>query len=168
MLNFRTDFSARESFEQQDAATGQTPNVGSVCVSIVQHSAERRTVSTYVKEVVSEDDAKGFARKIVTYAKGERQTEEKLALRTDVHFAYARNKGDARFHHTFHRDIFSLYKHGKVVHAFAAWHEGKVIPGCSNYENEDGEKWAEADFPPLLPALEVARGFTDGAITQYQ
>ena len=32
LLNFRTDFSARESYEQQDAATGQKPNVGSVCV----------------------------------------------------------------------------------------------------------------------------------------
>ena len=30
LLNFRTDFSARESYEQQDAATGQKPNVGSV------------------------------------------------------------------------------------------------------------------------------------------
>ena len=68
-LNFRTDFSARESYEQQDAATGQKPNVGSVCISIVQHSPERRTVSTYLKEVVSEDDAKGFARKVVTYSK---------------------------------------------------------------------------------------------------
>ena len=38
LTNFRTDFSARESYgfnEQQDAATGQKPNVGSVCVSIV-------------------------------------------------------------------------------------------------------------------------------------
>ena len=32
MLNFRTDFSARESYEQQDAATGQKPNVGSCCI----------------------------------------------------------------------------------------------------------------------------------------
>jgi hypothetical protein len=46
MLNFRTDFSARESYEQQDAATGQKPNVGSVCVSIVQHSPTTRKVST--------------------------------------------------------------------------------------------------------------------------
>jgi hypothetical protein len=51
MLNFRTDFSARESYEQQDAATGQKPNVGSVCISIVQHSPTTRTVTTYVKEV---------------------------------------------------------------------------------------------------------------------
>ena len=50
-VNFRTDFSARESYEQQDAATGQKPNVGSVCVSIVQHSPTKRMVSTYVKEV---------------------------------------------------------------------------------------------------------------------
>ena len=84
-------------------------------------------MTTYVKEVISEDDAKGFARKIVTYAKGERETEEKVTLRTDVHFAYARNKGDARFHHTFHQDIFSLYKKGKVMHAYAAWHDGKVL-----------------------------------------
>ena len=45
LLNFRTDFSARESYEQQDAATGQKPNVGSVCVSIVQHSPTRRSVT---------------------------------------------------------------------------------------------------------------------------
>jgi hypothetical protein len=112
--------------------------------------------------VVSEDDAKGFARKIVTYLKGVNQTEEKLTLRTDAHFAYARNKGDARFHHTFHQDIFALYKTGKVRHAFAAWHDGKVLPGCKNYANEDGDKWTEAEFPPLLPELEEARGFTDG------
>ena len=67
LVNCRTDFSARESYEQQDAATGQKPNVGSVCVSIVQHSPSSRKVSTYVKEVVSEVDAKGFARKVVTY-----------------------------------------------------------------------------------------------------
>eukprot|EP00966_Prymnesium_polylepis_P300056 6933925-Prymnesium_polylepis.1 len=65
------------------------------------HSPMKRSVTTYLKEVISEDDAKGFARKIVTYAKGVRETEEKVTLRTDVHFAYARNKGDARFHHTF-------------------------------------------------------------------
>ena len=47
--------------------------------------------------------------------------------------ATARNKGDARFHHAFHEDIISMYKTGKVKHAFAAWHEGKVLPGCSNY-----------------------------------
>jgi hypothetical protein len=126
-LNFRTDFSARESYEQQDAATGQKPNVGSVCVSIVQHSPTKRYVTTYVKEVISEDDAKGFARKIVTYAKGVHETEEKVTLRTDVHFGCARNKGDARFHHTFHQDIISLYKKGKVMHAYAAWHDGKVL-----------------------------------------
>ena len=95
VANFRTDFSARESCEQQDAATGQKPNVGSVCISIVQHSPTKLKVSTFTKEVVNEDDAKGFARKIVIYAKGETKTEEKLALRTDVHFGYARNKGDA-------------------------------------------------------------------------
>ena len=39
LLNFRTDFSARESYEQQDAATGQKPNVGSVCVSILSPAA---------------------------------------------------------------------------------------------------------------------------------
>ena len=44
-ITFRTDFSARESYEQQDSATGQKPNVGSVCVSIVQHSPTTRTVS---------------------------------------------------------------------------------------------------------------------------
>jgi hypothetical protein len=168
MLNCRTDFSARESYEQQDAATGQKPNVGSVCVSIVQHSPRKLWVSTYVKEVVDEDDAKGFARKIVTYAKGEIQTEEKVVLRTDVHFGYARNKGDARFHHTFHQDIISLYKTGKVRHAFASWHDGKVLPGCKNYAAEAGEKWTEADFPALLPELKEARGFTDGAPNQYQ
>ena len=108
MLNFRTDFSARESDEQQDAATGQKPNVGSVCISIVQHSPTQRSVTTFTKEVISEDDAKGFARKIVTYSKGVNMTEEKVVLRTDVHFGYARNKGDARFHHTFHQDIFSM------------------------------------------------------------
>ena len=47
-LNFRTDFSARESYEQQDAATGQKPNVGSVCVSIVQHSPTRSDAPTNV------------------------------------------------------------------------------------------------------------------------
>jgi hypothetical protein len=214
LLNFRTDFSARESYEQQDAATGQKPNVGSVCVSIVQHSPTTRTVSTYFKEVarniasataycyyllllfaattccyyllllltattyllprpsltstaitslaqvLDEEDVKGFARKVVTYSKGVKKTEEKLALRTDVHFAYARNKGDARFHHTFNQDIISLYKTGKVRHAFAAWYDGKVLPGCKNYTSEEGEKWT--DFPVLLPELEEARGFTDG------
>ena len=167
-LNFRTDFSARESYEQQDAATGQKPNVGSCCVSIVQHSPTLRTVSTYVKEVISEEDAKGFARKVVTYAKGQTTTEEKLALRTDVHFGYARNKGDARFHHTFHQDIISLYKKGKVQHAFAAWHDGKVLPGCKNYSDEPGDKWSEDNFPAELPDLEEARGFSDGAGNQYQ
>lgn len=136
--------------------------MGSVCVSIVQHSPARRSVTTYVKEVVSEEDAKGFARKIVTYAKGVRATEEKVVLRTDVHFGYARNKGDARFHHTFHQDIISMYKAGKVRHAFAAWHDGKVLPGCKNFDNEDGEKWTDASFSALLPNLERARGFTDG------
>ena len=166
--NARTDFSARESYEQQDSATGQKPNVGSVCVSIVQHSPSTRRVSTYVKEVISEDDSKGFARKVVTYAKGEHVTEEKVVLRTDVHFGYARNKGNARFHHTFHQDIISMYKTGKVRHAFASWHEGKVLPGCKNYANEPGEKWAEADFPALLPYLVALDIFTDGAIVQYQ
>ena len=77
--------------------------------------------------MISEDDAKGFARKIVTYANGVKAEEEKVTLRTDVHFGYARNKGDARFHHAFHEDIISMYKTGKVKHAFAAWHdhEGK-------------------------------------------
>ena len=121
-----------------------------------------------MKEVTDEDDAKGFARKIVTYAKGEMKTEEKITLRTDVHFGYARNKGDARFHHTFHQDIILLYKTGKVKHAFAAWHDRKVLPGCANYAHEEGEKWAEADFPPLLPELEEAVGYTDGAPPQYQ
>jgi len=162
----RTDFSARESCEQQDAATGQKPNVGSVCVSIVQHSPSKRTVSTFVKEVVDEDDAKGFARKIVTYAKGKTMTEDKVTLRTDVHFAYARNKGDARFHHTFHQDIIRLYKTGEVKHAFAAWHDGKVLPGCKNYEHEEGEKWDV--FEPLIPELVLARFFTDGAPYQCQ
>ena len=166
MLNFRTDFSARESYEQQDAATGQKPNVGSCCISIVQHSPTKRTVTTYVKEVVSEDDAKGFARKVVTYHKGVHETEDKIVLRTDVHFGYARNKGDARFHHPFHQDIISLYKTGKVLHAFAAWHEGKVLPGCKNYAQETGEKWSS--FAPLLPQLTMARGFSDGAGCQYQ
>ena len=167
LLNFRTDFSARESYEQQDASTGQKPNVGSVCVSIVQHSPATRTVSTFVKEVVSEDDAQGFARKVITVLKGIHKTEELLTLRTDVHFAYARNKGDARFHHTFHQDIISLYKYGKVVHAYASWHDGKVLPGCTIYAaTEAGEKWAE--FPALLPDLEDARGFSDGAPPQYQ
>ena len=78
----RTDFSARESFEQQDAATGQKPNVGSVCISIVQHSPKIRTVSTFTKEVISEDDAKGFARKVVSYAKGVKAEEEKVTLCT--------------------------------------------------------------------------------------
>ena len=108
MMNFRTDFSSRESYEQQDAATAQRPNVGSVCVSIVQHSPSKRTVTTYTKEVIDEDDAKGFARKVVTYSKREKTTEEKTVLRTDVHFGYARNKGNARFHHTFHQDIILL------------------------------------------------------------
>ena len=166
IANARTDFSARESYEQQDAATGQKPNVGSVCVSIVQHSPSHRMVTTFTKEVIDEDDAKGFARKIVTYAKGETTEEEKLVLRTDVHFAYARNKGDARFHHTFHQDIISLYKTGKVKHAFAAWHDGKVLPGCKNYEQEEGDKWTE--FTALLPLLELLRIFSDGAGAQYQ
>ena len=167
-LNVRTDFSARESYEQQDAATGQKPNVGSVCVSIVQHSPKMRNVSTYIKDVINEDDAKGFARKVVTYAKGVRAEEEKVTLRTDVHFGYARNKGDARFHHTFHQDILLMYKTGKVKHAFAAWHDAKVLPGCQNYEEEEGEKWDEADFPPLVPDLADAFIFTDGAPNQYQ
>ena len=134
----------------------------------MQHSPTLRTVSTYVKEVISEEDAKGFARKVVTYAKGQTTTEEKLALRTDVHFGYARNKGDARFHHTFHQDIISLYKKGKVQHAFAAWHDGKVLPGCKNYSDEPGDKWSEDNFPAELPDLEEARGFSDGAGNQYQ
>lgn len=116
--------------------------------------------------MISEDDAKGFARKIVTYANGVKAEEEKVTLCTDVHFGYARNKGDARFHHAFHEDIISMYKTGKVKHAFAAWHEGKVLPGCSNYANEEGDKWAEADFPPLLPDLEDVFIFTDGAPNQ--
>ena len=115
IANIRTDFSARESYEQQDAATGQRPNVGAVCVSIVQHSPTERRVKTYTKEVVSEDDAAGFARKVVAYAKGTNKEELKVTLRTDVHFGYARNKGNARFHHTFHQDIISLYKTGKVL-----------------------------------------------------
>ena len=168
ILNFRTDFSARESYEQQDSATGQRPNVGSVCVSIVQHSPTMRRVSTYTKEVINEEDAKGFARKVVTYAKGVNTIEDKVVLRTDVHYGYARNKGNARFHHTFHQDIFAMYKTGKVKHAFAAWHDGKVLPGCKNYANEEGEKLTEENFSPLLPDLEEAFGFTDGAIPQYQ
>ena len=64
--------------------------------------------------MLDEEDAKGFARKVVTYAKGKNETEDKVVLRTDVHFGYARNKGDARFHHTFHQDIIMLYKKGKV------------------------------------------------------
>ena len=162
LINFRTDFSARESYEQQDASTGQKPNVGSVCVSIVQHSASTRSVTTYTKEVLSEEDAKGFARKVITYDKGVRATEDKVVLQTDVHFGYARNKGDARFHHTFHQDIISMYKTGKVRHAFAAWHDGKVLPGCKNYDDEEGDKWTEAAFPAQLPDLNMARGFTDG------
>ena len=55
------------------------------------------------------------------------------------------------------------YKTGKVRHAYAAWHDGKVLPGCKNYANEEGDKWSEADFKPLLPRLEDAFGFTDGA-----
>ena len=55
----------------------------------------------------------------------------------------------------------------QVMHAFVAWHDGKVLPGCKNYTNETDEKWTEDDFPPLLPSLEEARGFTDGAIPQY-
>ena len=105
---------------------------------------------------------------MVTYAKGEKTTEDKVVLTTDVHFGYARNKGNARFHHSFHQDIIALYKTGKVLHAFAAWHDGKVLPSCKNYEHEEGEKWTEADFPALLPDLEDARGFTDGAFPQYQ
>ena len=42
------------------------------------------------------------------------------------------------------------------------------MPGCKNYEHEEGEKWTEEDFPALLPRLEKARGFTDGAPPQYQ
>ena len=118
------------------------------------------TAITSLAQVLDEEDVKGFARKVVTYSKGVKKTEEKLALRTDVHFAYARNKGDARFHHTFHQDIISLYKTGKVRHAFAAWYDGKVLSGCKNYTSEEGEKWT--DFPVLLPELEEARGFTDG------
>ena len=110
--------------------------------------------------MVDEEDAKGFARKVVTYAKGVTRTEEKLTLRTDVHFGYARNKGNARFHHTFHQDVMLLYKTGEVKHAFAAWYDGKVLPGCKNYANEEGEKWTE--FSPLLPKLEEANVFTDG------
>ena len=190
--NFRTDFSAREAYEMQDASTGQRPNVGAVCVSIVLHSPTKRTVKTYVKEVVSEEDANGYARWVVEVSKGEVTEEEKVALTTDVYFGYARNKGDGRFHHTFHQDILRLLKTGKartstqsahpaaplpsltaccaqqVKHAFAAWHDGKVLPGCKNYAKEPGEKWAEADFPPLLPLLVEAQGFTDGAPPQYQ
>ena len=80
IANIRTDFSARESYEQQDAATGQRPNVGAVCVSIVQHSPTERRVKTYTKEVVSEDDAAGFARKVVAYAKGTNKEELKVTL----------------------------------------------------------------------------------------
>ena len=54
------------------------------------------------------------------------------------------------------------------MHAFAAWHDGKVLPGCKNYANETGEKWTESSFQPLLPNMEEASGFTDGAIPQYQ
>ena len=64
-----------ELWKKCPVQTGQKPNVGSVCVSIVQHSPVTRKVSTFVKEVVSEDDAKGFARKIVEYEKPERRTE---------------------------------------------------------------------------------------------
>ena len=200
LLNFRTDFSARESYEQQDAATGQKPNVGSVCVSTVQHSPTRRSVTTFTKDVLSEDDAKGFARKVVTYSKGENKTEEKLVLRTVATRATRATRASTI--HTFHQDIISMYKAskrlasfllyilprssyphtpassnpsadcryktGKVMHAFVAWHEGKVLPGCQNYEHEEGEKWTEEDFPALLPELEEARGFTDGAPPQYQ
>jgi len=55
-----------------------------------------------------------------------------------------------------------------VRHAYVAWHDGKVLPGCKNYANETGDKWTETTFPPLLPNLEVTRGFTDGAGAQYQ
>ena len=41
-----------------------------------------------------------------------------------------------------------------------------MLPGCSNYANEEGDKWAEADFPPLLPDLEDVFIFTDGAPNQ--
>ena len=188
--NFRTDFSAREAYEMQDASTGQRPNVGAVCVSIVLHSPTKRTVKTYVKEVVSEEDANGYARWVVEVSKGEVTEEEKVALTTDVYFGYARNKGDGRFHHTFHQDILRLLKTGKartstqsahpaaplpsltaccaqqVKHAFAAWHDGKVLPGCKNYAKEPGEKWAT--FEARLPELEHAFGFMDGAIVQYQ
>ena len=41
-----------------------------------------------------------------------------------------------------------------------------MLPGCKNYEHEAGEKWIE--LLALLPDLEVARGFTDGALSQYQ
>ena len=45
---------------------------------------------------------------MVTYAKGEKTTEDKVVLTTDVHFGYARNKGNARFHHSFHQDIIFM------------------------------------------------------------
>ena len=54
----------------------------------------------------------------------------------------------------------------QVKHAFAAWHDGKVLPGCKNYAKEPGEKWATFKAP--LPELEHAFGFMDGAIVQYQ
>ena len=98
----------------QDASTGQRPNVGAVCVSIVLHSPTKRTVKTYVKEVVSEEDANGYARWVVEVSKGEVTEEEKVALTTDVYFGYARNKGDGRFHHTFHQDILRLLKTGEA------------------------------------------------------
>ena len=60
-----------------------------------------------------------------------------------------------------------LYKTGKVKHAFAAWHDGKVR-GCTNYEYEEGEKWKDGEFPILLPNLEDLRLFHDGAGCQYQ
>ena len=43
--------------------------------------------------MISEDDAKGFARKIVTYANGVKAEEEKVTLRTDVHFGYRAQQG---------------------------------------------------------------------------
>ena len=42
------------------------------------------------------------------------------------------------------------------------------MPGCKNYDSEEGDKWTEEDFPALLPHLQKARGFTDGAPPQYQ
>jgi hypothetical protein len=64
-------------------------------------------------------------------------------------------------------EMILLYKTGKVKHAFAAWHDGKVR-GCTNYEYEEGEKWKDGEFPILLPNLEDLRLFHDGAGCQYQ